>query len=396
MKANLIKWRRHLHRYPELSFQELETSKFVERELKKIPGMKVEKAVGYSTAVVGTLSSGTGFAIAIRADMDALPIQEQNDVAYRSENDGVMHACGHDAHTAIVLGTAHLLSELFQEGHLQGTVKFLFQPAEEHVDESGKSGAPYMIQAGVLEDVDAAIALHMSPENRFGEVQIHDGYGMANADVFKAKIIASGGHGAYPHLGTDPFWMLTPVLQALYGIPGRRTSPLESAVVTIGSIHGGSTSNVIPTTVEIQGTIRSYTPEVRDTLYEEIQNAFQMVKNFGGDYDLQFIQEDPALKNDPRVNHIIKNVIKDVFSHFHIIDKPFGLAGEDFAHMAQKVPAAMFFLGCAVDGKLRNLHTPDFDIDERVLPAGASILAEAARRFLTGEIGVTGTRGVSL
>ncbi|WP_068674906.1 M20 family metallopeptidase [Oceanobacillus sp. Castelsardo] len=383
MEDKMIGWRRHLHSFPELSFHEIETSKFVVEKLQKIPGMKIQQAVGYPTAIVGTLTSGSGPTIAIRADMDALPILEKNDVSYQSKHKGIMHACGHDAHTAILLGSAHILSELFQERQLHGTVKFLFQPAEEHVDDTGLSGAPYMIQSGALNDVEAAVALHMSPENNFGEVQINDGYSMANVDVFKAQIKASGGHGAYPHLGTDPFWMLSHVLQSLYAIPGRRVTPLEPAVISVGKIQGGERSNVIPSIVELEGTIRSYSPEIRNSLLEEIYQSFQLVKNFGGEFQLQFIEEDPALYNDPQMNRYIRNAFSEIYPDFKLIDKPFGLAGEDFAHVAQNVPAAMFFLGCSLaDGKERNLHTSYFDIDERVLSVGAAIFVEITRSFL--------------
>ncbi|WP_245831764.1 M20 metallopeptidase family protein [Oceanobacillus senegalensis] len=398
LTADMIYWRRHLHANPELSFQEQETSRFVAKELEKIPGMRVDQRVGYPTAVVGMLSSSPGPTIAIRADMDALPIQEQNDVTYKSKRNSVMHACGHDAHTAIVLGVAKLLSKYFQKGLLQGTVKFLFQPAEEHVDERGYSGAKYMVEAGVLDDVDAAIALHMSPENRVGEIKINDGYSMANVDVFKGKILATGGHGAYPHLGTDPIWMSASVLQALYGITGRRITPLESAVISIGRVQGGTTSNVIPSSMEIEGTIRSYQPEVREHLLKEVENAFKMVKNLGGDYQLQFIEEDPALKNDSEINNIIRKIIENKFPYIQVIEEPFGLGGEDFAHMAKHIPASMFFLGCAIDdGKARNLHTPYFDIDEQVLPIGAMILSEAAKYLLvSGKRNDRNGKGVDL
>lgn len=383
IKSELIKWRRHLHQFPELSFEESETSKYVATILESIPGLNVQTAVGYPTAVVGTLSSGDGPTIAIRADMDALPINEENDCHYKSRNEGVMHACGHDAHTAIVLGVARLLSDSLKKGEWSGTVKFLFQPAEEHVDDRGYSGASYMIQGGALDDVDGVIALHVSPEKRFGEVQIHDGYSMANVDVFDASIYATGGHGAYPHLGTDPFWMLSSVLQTIYGITSRRVPPLAPAVISIGSIHGGKVSNVIPSVVDIKGTIRSYDPEIRKILHQELEKAFSIVVNFGGQYDLKLIQEDPSLYNDEKINKIFRDTIHDLHPDFHILEEPFGLGGEDFSHMTKKVPGAMFFLGCSIeDEKVRNLHTPYFDIDERVLPVGASILAEAAKVFL--------------
>ncbi|WP_164670308.1 M20 metallopeptidase family protein [Virgibacillus doumboii] len=383
MSEQLIDWRRRLHSYPELSFQEVETSKFVAQVLENIPGMEVETGVGYPTAVVGTLSSGSGPTIAVRADMDALPIQEENEHGFKSQNEGVMHACGHDAHTTIGLGVASLVGELFQRGELNGTVKFLFQPAEERADEDGSTGSPYMIQAGVLDDVDCAIALHMSPENRLGEVKIHDGYSMANVDIFEANILGTGGHGAYPHLGTDPVWMLGPVLQALHGIVARRVSPLDSAVISIGSVDAGFAGNVIPSEVQIKGTIRSYQPDVRDLLHDELAKAFSIVKGFDGGYKLTITPEDPALRNDPAVNWLFKGVFADLYPDYRIVDEPFGLGGEDFAHMTQTVPGAMFFLGCAVgDGVARDLHTPNFDINEDVLTVGVAVMGETVRRFL--------------
>ncbi|UOF91118.1 amidohydrolase [Fodinisporobacter ferrooxydans] len=385
LSDEIIQWRRNIHANPELSFQEFQTSNFVIERLHQIPGMKVETGVGYKTAVVGTLSSGMGPTIAIRADMDALPILEATNHSFCSQNTGVMHACGHDAHTSILLGAAHVLAECFQAGEIQGTVKFIFQPAEEATDEHGLTGAPYMIKAGVLDGVDCAIALHMSPENPVGEVQVHAGYSMANVDVFEATLYGTGGHGAYPHLGTDPVWMLGPVLQALHGIVARRVSPLEPAVVSIGQIRAGSTSNVIPSEVYIQGTARSYDPEVRELIISELEKAFSIVANLGGKYTFHINRGEPALKNDARVNEWIVSTIRDLYPEFKCIDTPFGLGGEDFAHMTRVVPGAMFFLGCALpDDVKRDLHTPIFDIDERCLPIGVSILAETAKRYING------------
>lgn len=383
MQGQLSQWRQHLHRYPELSFQEVETARFIAKKLEQIPGMNVTTGVGFSTAIMGTISSGSGPTVVIRADMDALPIQEENDCSYKSTHDGVMHACGHDVHSTIGLGAAGLIADLFEQGELEGTVKFLFQPAEEMADQYGSTGAPYMIKAGALEEADWTLALHMSPEDEPGQVKVHDGYSMANVDVFEAVVTGSGGHGAYPHLGKDPVWMLGPVLQALHGIVARRISPLESAVISVGSIQSGSASNVIPSEVHVTGTIRSYHPDVRKLLHNELEKAFSLVRPLDGDYQLTIKPEDPALYNDAGVNHIIRQTISELYPDFHMLDTPFGLGGEDFAHMTQEVPGAMFFLGCAVgDGTVRDLHTPHFDIDESVLPVGAAILADAARRLL--------------
>ena len=385
MIDQLITWRRKLHANPELSFQEFATAKFIKEELAQLPNMHVEVGVGYPTAVVGTLKNGPGPVIAIRADMDALPIHEENEHEFTSQNAGVMHACGHDAHMAIALGTATRLSEAFQHNELQGTVKVIFQPAEEMADEYDSTGAPYMINAGVLNDVDAVIALHMSPENPVGEMQIHDGYSMAAVDVFSGKIKGTGGHGAYPHLGTDPIRLLAQLLPALYELTSRMVSPLDPSVISVGQVIAGSASNVIPSEVEITGTIRSYDPHVQELLQEELGTVFRQFERPGITGDVSITTIDPALKNDPAINALIKTVITDFHPEMTIKDTPFGMGGEDFAHMTSIVPGSMFFLGCGKqDQKVRSLHTPTFDIDERCLPIGVSILTETAKRFLGG------------
>lgn len=379
----LIEWRRRFHQFPELSFQEFETSRYIVDHLQKIEGMNVEVGLGLETSVVGTLTSGKGPTIAIRADIDALPIDELNECDYRSQKPGVMHACGHDAHAAILLGVAEILAEQFKEMDIQGTVKLIFQPAEESIDAEGMSGSSYLVQAGVYEGVDAAIALHMCPWLPVGEVQINDGYSMANVDVFQAEIYGTGGHGAYPELGTDPTWMLGPVLQALHGIVSRKVSALEAAVISIGQIHAGTASNIIPTEVKIEGTIRSYSPEIRDLLSNEIQKAFSVVDRLDGEYSLNIQRGEPALVNHPSINAIFLKTINEIYPTLGITKKPFGMGGEDFGYVTQLLPGSLFFLGCAVaDGVQRDLHTPIFDVDEKCLPIGAAILAQTALNLL--------------
>ncbi|MEV5039578.1 amidohydrolase [Peribacillus frigoritolerans] len=383
----LIEWRRTFHQHPELSFQEFGTSQLIAETLQKIDGMKVERGIAVETSVVGTLTSGEGPTIAIRADIDALPITEENTTSYRSKNDGIMHACGHDAHTAILLGVATILADLFKKGEVTGTVKFIFQPAEESTDESGLSGSPYMVQAGIYDKVDAAIALHMCPWLPVGGVQMSDGYSMANVDVFEAKIYGTGGHGAYPELGTDPIWMLGPVMQALHGIVARKISALDAAVVSIGQIHAGTASNIIPTEVLIEGTIRSYTPETRDLLALELKKAISIVEHLGGSFSLNIERGEPALNNSALVNQWITEAMLEIYPEIQITKRPFGLGGEDFGYVTQKIPGSMFFLGCAQkEGVQRDLHTPIFDIDETCLPIGTAILAHTAVRFLNGEV----------
>jgi amidohydrolase len=383
----LIEWRRTFHQHPELSFQEFGTSQFVAETLQVIDGMTVERGIGVETSVVGTLTSGEGPTIAIRADIDALPITEENTKSYCSNNEGIMHACGHDAHTAILLGAATVLADFFKKEEVTGTVKFIFQPAEESTDEHGLSGSPYMVQAGAYDNVDAAIALHMCPWLPVGDAQLSDGYSMANVDVFEAKIHGTGGHGAYPELGTDPIWMLGPVMQALHGIVARKVSALDAAVVSIGQIHAGTASNIIPTEVLIEGTIRSYAPEIRDLLALELNKAFSIVENLGGNYSLNVQRGEPALNNSTLVNEWISETMLEIYPDLQITNRPFGLGGEDFGYVTQKIPGSMFFLGCAPqDGVKRDLHTPIFDIDETCLPMGAAIFAQTAVKFLKGEV----------
>jgi amidohydrolase len=389
--TKLSEWRRKLHMNPELSFQEFNTAQFVSETLRKIDGMEVKTGLeetGLLTGVIGTLSSGEGPTIAFRGDMDALPILEETNQEYSSRNQGVMHACGHDAHTTILLGAAHVIADMMKHDQLKGTVKFIFQPAEESTDEHGLTGAPHMIQAGALEGVDCVLALHMSPENPVGEIKVHDGHSMASVDVFESRIFGTGGHAAYPHLGTDPIWMLGPVLQAIHGIVSRRITPLEPGVVSVTQIHSGTTSNVIPTEVFIQGTLRSYNPEVRELLISELEKALSVARALGGNYSNHVSRGEPALKNHPVVNQWLSQTINDLYPECEIIPEPFGLGGEDFGYMTQVAPGAMFFLGCALsDGIERDLHTPIFDIDERCLPMGVAIMSEMAARYLKGEIG---------
>jgi amidohydrolase len=394
LSAQLVEWRRLFHQYPELSFQEFETSRFVAKTLTAIKGMKVEEGIGVETSVIGTLSNGEGPTIAIRADLDALPINEENRVSYASKHKGVMHACGHDAHTSILLGVANIFGEMFNQEKIQGTVKFIFQPAEESTDEHGLSGSPYLLQAGAYENVDAAIALHMCPWLPVGAVQVNDGYSMANVDVFKGKISGTGGHGAYPEMGSDPIWMLGPVMQALHGIVSRRISALDAGVISIGQIHAGTASNIIPSEVMVEGTIRSYTPEVRDLLAGELENAFSISENLGGSYSLQVQKGEPALNNNPIINSLLTTTIKELFPHFSITKERFGMGGEDFGYVTKHLPGSMFFLGCAPnDGVQRDLHTSIFDINEACLPVGLEILTQSAVKFLRGEVGLTHSSG---
>ncbi|SEA20588.1 amidohydrolase [Thalassobacillus cyri] len=382
IKADLIRWRRHLHRHPELSFQERETSAYVRQELEKMDAFDFETNVG-GYGIIATLTGREGPTVGLRADMDALPINEHNDLDYQSVHPGVMHACGHDAHTAILLGTAKLLSEESKAGKLAGTIKFIFQPAEEDTNEAGMTGAPLMLKSGLLDDIEAFLALHVCPWRPTGEIQVNDGPSMANIDNFRMTIKATGGHGGYPHLATDPIWMSSYFLQALYSLISRKVDPLSVGAISVGEIHGGETANVIPDEVTITGTMRSYTKAMRAQLVRELEQIAGVIPPLGGSYDLYIETGEPALDNDKIVNEQIKAAAKHLYPNMKIHEGPFGMGGEDFAHMIDNKPGAMFFLGCAQKGAPeRKLHTGDFQIDENALPIGAAILTNCIHRLL--------------
>jgi amidohydrolase len=343
-------WRRDIHQHPELGFQEYRTAKLVAEALTEM-GIEAETGVGI-TGVVARIGEGRP-AIGIRADMDALPIQEATGAEYSSQTPNVMHACGHDAHTAILLGVAKMLNSL--EDRPAGEIRLLFQPAEEMQDEEGKSGAMRMIDDGALEDLDAVIALHVGAGTPSGKIEVRSGYAMAAADAFEAVIHGTGGHGAGPHRGTDPIFMLAQVINVIHGIRARRINPIHPAVISIGGVHAGDADNVIPSEVRMNGTIRSYDEDIRKQLHEELEKAFGIVEAMGVD---DIIGKDQLIPAEP------------------------GMGAEDFGYMTRKAPGAMFFLGAKYDEKNRAHHTPIFDIDESALPVGAAILAETACRLL--------------
>lgn len=385
LEAEIIRLRRLIHANPELGFQEHQTAALVVDTLSEIGGFSIRSGVG-KTGVVADLGD-SGPVIAIRADMDALPIIEANNVLYRSRNPGVMHACGHDAHTAILLGVAHMLRQSYQDHPWHGRVRLLFQPSEEAFDENGISGATAMIAENVLEGVDSVIALHVSSDSPSGHFMFQDGPSLAAVDSFDAWIRGDGAHGAYPHTGSDPIYMLAPILTALYAIPSRRINPLYSCVVSLGQVSGGATTNVIPNEVMLRGTMRSILPEVREQLWHDVENALRMAELMGGSYELKIDKGYPAMINDPEANAWLRQVTRDLVGEEAVVESQFGMGAEDFAYMTQKAKGAMFMLGAAMpEGPVRHHHTTTFDIDERVLAPGAAVLAETARRFVTNQL----------
>ncbi len=378
IQEEIIEWRREFHMHPELGFHEVRTAARVADELEKL-GYRVRRGVG-RTGVVADRGGEGGRCIAIRADMDALPIVEENDVAYKSQNAGTMHACGHDSHTAMALGAATLLAH----EEFPGKVRFLFQPSEETGDAEGISGAPRMIEDGAMQGVDAVIALHVQPATRVGDVHINDGPTSGGADSWYARIMGKGGHGAHPHQTIDAFYIATHVMMALNAIVSRRVDPFNPAVVSVGTLNGGFAQNVIPAHIDLTGTIRYTEPGVKAKIHEEMHRAFEIAKVLGGDYELRFEPGIPPVINDTQVSRLIENVAVDLLGREHVTSIPKELGAEDFASFTQLAPGAMFTLGTLIEGDERFLHHPRLDLDERALPIGTAILAETALRFLRG------------
>lgn len=376
IEGQIISWRRAIHANPELSFEESKTANLVVEALREM-GIEAQAGVG-RTGVVARLGNGEGRKIGIRADMDALPIQETVDLPFKSTVPNKMHACGHDAHTAMLLGVAKILNEV----DINGEIRLLFQPSEEKWDEQGVSGATAMISDNALEELDAVIALHVDSLLPTGEIKVADGFNMAAVDTFQATIIGEGCHGASPHTGIDPIWIAAQVINAIQGIRSRRTDPTSASVVTVGAIHGGSATNIIPDTVELMGTIRSYDEAIRSQLHEELEKAFAISKSFGGDYQLKIERGYPALYNNPELAALLRDVSSGYLGAENAKVGLPKMGAEDFAYMAQKAPGAMIFLGAKYDEQHRPHHSPIFAISEEPFKYGSAILAETAMRLL--------------
>ena len=367
IKDEIYTIRRYFHRYPELSFKEFNTAETISQHLNKL-GISHKKGVG-KTGIVGEINFGPGPTIALRADMDALPIQEENNLDYKSLNDGVMHACGHDGHMAILLGAANALSK--NSKLKKGTVRFIFQPAEE-----GLGGAKYMIEDGCLDKVDEIYGLHLWNYQLYGEVGIKDGPVMASADLFDIEVSGKGGHGATPQGTVDAIVVASNLVTMLQTIVSRNTNPLESTVLSIGKIKGGHNFNIISDKVHMSGTTRAYTEENRTMIKQRMKEVIEGVsKSFGADIKLNYKDGYP-----PTVNHSsqVEKVLEAASSVVASGAKnPYlSMGGEDFSYYLQNKPGCFFFVGSAPNEN-EILSTPHhcshFNIDERALLIGASV-----------------------
>jgi amidohydrolase len=377
LQKEIVELRRHLHSEPELSFDEHKTADLAAEKLSGL-GFQVKRKVG-KTGLYGDLGKGTR--IAIRADMDGLPIQETNETAFRSKNAGVMHACGHDAHVSCALAAAKILAG--GERDLKGGIRMLMQPAEELGDDEGKSGAYRMIQDGVLEGICAIIGLHMDANIPAGKVGLMPGPVMAAADGFTITITGKGGHGAYPETTVDAVVIGAQVVQAIQQIVSRRLSALDPAIVTIGAFHSSSSrGNIISESVVLEGTFRSFSKEVRAKIMEELDRACSIARILGGDYKIHYEMGYPTTVNDPEITQVMHEVAVELIGDSNVITVPKKTWSEDFSMFSEIIPGAFMFLGAEVAGDRRSHHSATFDLDESGLYIGTAILAETARRLI--------------
>ena len=372
-KNKIIKIRRDIHKHPELSFQEFRTAKLVSDSLKKF-GLEVDENIG-KTGVVGILKGARpGKTIAFRADMDALPIQETSDLSYKSVNDGVMHACGHDAHTAMLLVAAEILSKNIEQ--ISGKIKFIFQPAEE-----GFGGAKFMIDDGALEGVEEIYGLHVWNYQESGTIGLKSGPVMAAADKFEIIINGIGGHGAAPQGTVDCVVVSSYLIQSLQTIVSRNTNPIDSTAITIGQINGGYNFNIIADKVILKGTARSYTEENRLMIKKRLQEIINGTESmFNAKIELIYEDGYPPVINDIAATKKLSRIANKIVGN-KLISPYLSMGGEDFSYFAQKVPGCFFFLGTMPDGKditSTPHHCSHFDIDEDSMVIGTSVFVELA------------------
>lgn len=383
LNNQMIAWRRQIHRNPELGFNEYQTAALVQSVLHDF-GIENHGGIA-KTGVLGQIFGGEGPLVALRADMDALPIQEINGTMFDSVNEGIMHACGHDAHTAMLLGAANILKGLADEGLLIGNVRLLFQPSEEWQDEDGKSGGMRMVEEGALEGVVAVFGLHVDPENPVGVVSTRPGPMLAAADTFKIVIRGAGGHAARPHETVDTIALAGLLINAIHHLISRRLNPLDSGVITIGTIHGGTVDNIIPDKVILTGTLRSFTPESRETIFSELTKTCRIIEPLGGTMELNIIPGYPPTVNDEQATKLMRLAAQSIVGTEQVEESPMYMGSEDFSFMAQVVPGCFLSLGTHDPDwgeDYCQLHQPNTRISEQALPYGAAILAATALEWM--------------
>ena len=379
LREQLVAWRRDFHTHPELGLQEYRSAGLIADRLREL-GYQVQTGVA-TTGVVALLEGQQpGPVVMLRFDMDALPITEVNEARYASQNPGVMHACGHDGHMAIGLGVATLMAQ--HQGEMAGTLKLVFQPGEEAMD-----GAKVMVEEGVLESPrpDVFLATHVWNEKPVGTVGVSPGATMAAAETWTCTVRGKGGHGALPHQTVDPIVATAQIVVALQSVVSRNVSPQETAVVTVGTVHGGDASNIFPARVNLSGTIRTYSPQVREMVLRRVREVIEGVAAAcGAEADLDIGSLTPAVTNDAGVAEVVHGAAQAVVGPENVSSDVQTMGSEDAAFFMQQVPGCYFFLGSA--NAERGLdaphHNPRFDFDENALPLGVAVMMQTLAHYL--------------
>ena len=373
----LIKIRRHIHQNPELSMAEYDTAEFIIEKLKSFRISDI-KRVG-ATGVTALIKGNSNRCLAIRADMDALPFQENTPVSYSSKNDGAAHTCGHDIHTTCLLGAAYILNKY--KDNLDGTIKLLFQPGEEK-----GVGAKSMIENGALINPlpEAIFGLHCWPDTKAGTIFHRSGKMSASSDTFKIIIEGTQGHAAHPYKAVDPIMIAGNIICGIQNIISREISPLESGVITLAAINGGNTANVIPKTVEIIGSIRALSPEIRTFLHSRLTEIAEgTAKTFRGSALVEIYKGSPVIINDDKISALIQNTCEDILGKENVIYNPYpSMGSEDFAYYLEHIPGAMYRLGCGFENeKNYPLHSNSFNPNEDCIAVGVLTLTAIADNF---------------
>ncbi len=379
--SDTVRIRRHIHQNPELSFEEFKTAEFIANELKAIGLVPQENIAGTGLIALVEGNNPHTKTVALRADIDALPIVEQNDLPYKSQNPGVMHACGHDVHTSSLLGVARILNEV--KDTFEGTVKLIFQPGEE----KAPGGASMMIREGVLENpkVNSIIGQHVAPNIPVGKIGFREGMYMASTDEVYMRIIGKGGHGAAPHMCIDPILVASHIIVALQQVISRNRNPTFPSVLTFGKITGDGATNIIPNEVYIDGTFRCMNEEWRaEGLAKMKKMAEGIADAMGAVCEFTVEKGYPYLENNPKLTQNIRQYATEYVGKENIVDLDLWLAGEDFAFYSQVVDASFYRLGTRNEAKgiISGVHTPTFDIDEKALEIGPGLMAYMAVREL--------------
>jgi hippurate hydrolase len=373
--TDLVDWRRHLHAHPELGFEEKETAAFVARKLREF-GLEVHEGIG-RTGVVGVLRQGNGPMVGLRADMDALPIKETTGLPYASTVAGRMHACGHDGHTAMLLGAARLLAETPPS---KGSVLFIFQPAEET-----EGGGEAMVQAGLFRDfpASAVYGLHNWPGLPEGQFAVHTGPVMAAQDIFEVIIEGHAGHAAMPHQSIDSISISAQLFQAWQLIVSRNVNPTDAAVISVTQIHAGDTWNVVPDSVTLRGTVRTLRPETRNMIETCMKERTDLISRaFGAHAHVTYRRRYPATINTEAEAQVSRLVAADTSASEVLINLAPSMAAEDFSYMLQEKPGAYVWLGSGSAENGRNLHSPRYDFNDNILPVGVEYWVRLAHRVL--------------